>query len=233
MSIYQAPPSISGPGSATDKLYLRARKSKDPDVKIHYKRFRAHAQKVLRDAYWKYVSNIFTFENDSSDPDTPKPEKIKKFWSFVKSLKKDAYGITSLRENRILKTDSKKKANICYRQFQSAFTHEDDSDPPSKGASPFSSMGDITVDPKGVTKLLDGLNVHKASGPDGLNARALKECSNEISPILALIYNESLARDLYQMSGDKQMFLRSLKRVKNMMLLTTGRCRSHASAAKP
>ena len=104
------------------------------------------------------------------------------------------YGITSLRENGILKTDSKGKANICNRQFQSAFTLEDDSDPPSKGASPFSSMGDITVDPKGVTKLLDGLNVHKASGPDGLNARVLKECSNEISPILALIYNESLAR---------------------------------------
>ena len=53
------------------KLYLRARKSKDPDVKIHYMRFRAH---VLRDAYWKYVSNIFMFENDSSDPDTPKPK---------------------------------------------------------------------------------------------------------------------------------------------------------------
>ena len=123
------------------KLYLRSRKSKDPEVKIHYKRFRAHVQKVLRDAFWKYVSNIFTFENDSSDPDTPKPEKIKKFWSFVKSLKKDAYGITSLRENGILKTDSKEKANICNRQFQSAFTREDDSDPPSKGASPFSSMG--------------------------------------------------------------------------------------------
>ena len=32
-------------------LYLRARKSKDPDVKIHYKRYRAHVPKVLRDAY--------------------------------------------------------------------------------------------------------------------------------------------------------------------------------------
>ena len=71
-----------------NKLYLRARKSKDPDVKIHYKRFRAHLQKVLRDAYWKNVSNIFTFVNDSSDSDTLKPEKIKKFWSFIKSLKK-------------------------------------------------------------------------------------------------------------------------------------------------
>ena len=185
---------IKGLVKKRQKIYLPARKSKDPDVKIHYKRFRAHVQKVLRDAYWKHVSNIFTFENDSSDPDTPKPEKIKKFWSFVKSLKKEAYGITSLRENGILKTDSNKKANICKRQFQSASTREDDSDPPLKGASPFSSMRDITVDPKGVAKLLDGLNFHKASGPDGLNARVLKECSNEISPILALIYNDSLAR---------------------------------------
>ena len=55
-------------------------------------------------------------------------------------------------------------------------------------------MGGITVDLKGVAKLLDGLNVHKASGPDGLKARVLKEYSNEISPIMALIYNESLAR---------------------------------------
>ena len=141
---------IKGLVKKRHKLYLRARKSKDPDVNIHYKRFRAHVQKVLRNAYWKYISNIFTFENNSSDPDTPKPEKIKKFWSFVKSLKKDAYGITSLRENRILKTDSKEKANICNRQFQPAFTREDDSDPLWKGASPFSSMGDITVDPKGV-----------------------------------------------------------------------------------
>ena len=53
-------------------------------------------------------------------------------------------------------------------------------------------MGYITVDPKGVAKLLDGLNFREAPGPDGLNARVLKEGSNEISPILALIFYESL-----------------------------------------
>ena len=75
-------------------------------------------------------------------------------------------------------------------------------------------MGNITVDPKGVDKLLDILNVHKAHDSDGLNAIVLKECSNEMSSILALIFNESL------------------KKVKNMMLLTLVRCLSHASAAK-
>ena len=54
-------------------------------------------------------------------------------------------------------------------------------------------MGDITVDLKGVAKLLARLNVHIASARDGLNAR-VKECSNEISPILALIFIESLAQ---------------------------------------
>ena len=95
-------------------------------------------------------------------------------------------------------------------------------------------MGDITVDPKGVAKLLDRLNVHKAPGPDGLNARVLKECSNEISPKLALIFNEtqSLARgdvpDEWRQANVSLVF----KKVKNMMLLVIDQCCSHASAAK-
>ena len=59
---------------------------------------------------------------------------------------------------------------------------------PTKGTSPITAMGEITVDPKGVLKLLlNGLNVHKAPGPDGLSARVLKECSSEIALILAYI----------------------------------------------
>ena len=55
-------------------------------------------------------------------------------------------------------------------------------------------MEEITVDPVGVAKLLTKLNIHKASGPDGLSARVLKECSSEIAPVLAYIFNESLAQ---------------------------------------
>ena len=93
-----------------------------------------------------------------------------------------------------MKTDTLDKANICNRQFQSAFTRESDNEIPSKGTSPFTPMGEITVDPNGVLKLLNNLKIHKAPGPDGLSARVLKECSSEIAPILALIYNETLAQ---------------------------------------
>ena len=101
---------------------------------------------------------------------------------------------TGPRDTSILKTDTLDKANICNRQFQSAFTRESDDEIPSKGTSPFTPMGEITVDPNGVLKLLNNLKIHKAPGPDGLSARVLKECSSEIAPILALIYNETLAQ---------------------------------------
>ena len=93
-------------------------------------------------------------------------------------------------------TDTLDKANICLRQFQSAFIREVDSEIPCKGASLFNHMGEIMVDPKWVSKLLNNLNINKASGPDCLSARMLKECTcrSEIAHILALIYNESLAQ---------------------------------------
>ena len=93
-----------------------------------------------------------------------------------------------------MKSDTLDKANICNRQFQSAFTRVPDDEIPSKGTSPFTQMVEITVDPNGVLKLLNNLKIHKTSGPDGLSAWVLKECSSEIALILALIYNDSLAQ---------------------------------------
>ena len=48
----------------------------------------------------------------------------------------------------------------------------------------------------------------KEPGPDGMNARVLKECSNDISCILALLFKESLAWSVYQRIGNKLMFPR-------------------------
>ena len=52
---------------------------------------------------------------------------------------------------------------------------------------PWAKLQLTPVDIKGVTKLLNNLNIHKAPGPDGLSARVLKEYSSEIAPILAYI----------------------------------------------
>ena len=66
----------------------------------------------------------------------------------------------------------------------------------------------------------------------------LKECSSEIAPILALIYNETLAQgtvpdDLRQ--ANVAPIFKKGKNLKgrNMMQQIVDRCRSHASVAKP
>ena len=75
-------------------------------------------------------------------------------------------------------------------------------------------MGEITVGPNGVLRLLNNLKIHKASGPDGLSARVLK-CSSEIAPILAFIYNETLAQgtvpDDWQQANVAPIFKKGVK----------------------
>ena len=94
-------------------------------------------------------------------------------------------------------------------------------------------MGEMTVDPNGVLKLLNNLKIHKASGPDGLSARVLKECSSEIAPILALIYNETLAQGTVPDDWRQANVFRFSRKGRNMMQQIKDRFRSHASVAKP
>ena len=53
-------------------------------------------------------------------------------------------------------------------------------------------MPEIHVTQEGVKKLLQNLKVNKASGPDRIPNRVLKELSEELAPILTLIFNQSL-----------------------------------------
>ena len=112
----------------------------------------------------------------------------------MKNLRKDSTGVACLRETGILKTGVKDKADIFNRQFESVYTREQAGDPLSKGPSPYPDIGDLFIHPNGVRKLLDRLNPHKSSGPDDLSARVLKECNAEIAPVLARIFNQSLAQ---------------------------------------
>ena len=95
-------------------------------------------------------------------------------------------------------------------------------------------MENVTLDLKWVANLLNVLNVYKASGPDGMNARVLKECSNEMSLTLALITELEL---MYQTTGKKKIvllfFFSLFLKMKTIMLLIVDQCRSQASVAQP
>jgi len=63
-------------------------------------------------------------------------------------------------------------------------------------------MPDINITIAGILNLLQNLNVHKASGPDQISSRVLKETAKSASPTLKTIFTYSV---LYQMIGERQM----------------------------
>ena len=169
------------------KLFQRQRRTgKVRDIR-HYKETKARLQKAERQSYWQFVDNII----EVGDTDQDQQLKQKRFWSYIKSIRKDTGGVAPLKENGRLNADPKDKANILNRQYESTWTQEDTHDIPSPDGEPYPPMKDVHVSTEGVTKLLQKLNPAKATGPDLLPARVLKELASEISPYLTAIFQRS------------------------------------------
>ena len=87
---------------------------------------------------------------------------------------------------------SKSKAEILLKQFSSVFTKEDTSKPLPPLHDLYRSIENISITEQGVLKLLQGMNVNKASGPDNIPNKILKTCAVEIAPFLTHIFQLSL-----------------------------------------
>ncbi len=112
---------------------------------------------------------------------------MKKFWAYIKSNRTESASVAALKVNNLLVSGAKAKADALNDQFKSVFTEDSKLPPPSKGESPHPAAGNIQITEPGVNKLLTKLNPTKAAGPDGLNARVLKELADVVSPIFTII----------------------------------------------
>ena len=164
------------------RWFRRARRSKHPNDWLRYKAIKKQAQKTCRETHDKYTNDMLT--NDNKNP--------KRFWNFIKSRKKDSTGVAPLKKDGLTFSDSLNKANIMGDQFCSVFTQEDTSELPDLGPSRTPSVPPIKVNRKGVQKLLKDIKPHKATGPDNIPGRLLKEAAEELAPGLAHIFQISI-----------------------------------------
>ena len=82
------------------------------------------------------------------------------------------------------------------------------------------NIENITITEASLTLLLKALQISKASGPDGINARILKELAEQIPTALVILLKIS-PRELYRINGKKLTFVPYSKRgVKDLQ--TTG-----------
>ena len=115
----------------------------------------------------------------------------KLFYRYIKSLKNDNTGLAPLKSGAKLVTASQEKADILLEEFSSVFTKEDTDFIPWQGPAS-QKIDEITVTENGVKKLLQQLKPHKASGPDRISNRVLRELADELAPIITFIFNQSL-----------------------------------------
>ncbi len=97
-----------------------------------------------------------------------------------------------IKREGVTHSDPKVQSEILKDQFVSVFTQEDSTVIPSKGESPHPDLPHITITSNGVTKLLSNLNPLKASGPDSIPTRFLKEIAHQLAPALTLLFQNSI-----------------------------------------
>ena len=167
-------------------LFNKAKRSSKSRDWSAYKSFKKDTSKALRRAHWQYVNNILLEGLQSKDS--------KPFWRYVKSKRQDTIGVAPLKSGGNLHSDSRSKATILNEQFTSVFTPPQDkhSDIPYPYGPAYPPIKPLTISIDGVQKLLLNLNVKKASGPDNISCRILRELSMELAPVLAAIYTQSI-----------------------------------------
>ena len=116
----------------------------------------------------------------------------KKFWTYIKSRKTDRCGVAPLKKDGITYSDSVTKADLLNKQFVSVFSQEAPGDLPDLGPSDTPDVPGIKVSTAGVVKLLKDINPSKATGPDSIPGKLLKEAAAELAPALTCIFQASI-----------------------------------------
>jgi len=149
----------------------------------HTTKYKNEITNEIRTAHNNYQNQLF----DSGSNTTSK-----RFWKYIKSLRKDHVGVSTLSSDDKQVTDSFEKAEILNNQFHSVFTNENLSNIPTP-ESLHPSMPDISFSTEGIFKLLCELDITKSPGPDAIPSIVLRHCAAQIAPILQVIFTQSMS----------------------------------------
>ena len=110
----------------------------------------------------------------------------------MKSQKQETFGISALKSNGNVITDSLSKAEILNSQFKSVFTPQSRNTFPQLPGAQFPKIKSLHISENGVFMLLDRIDVPKSSGPDKLPGRLLQSLAKEITPVVHFTFTQSL-----------------------------------------
>ncbi len=146
------------------------------------KKLRNQLKSLINKKYSDYI-------NDVSLDASSKP---KRFWGLVKNKTKSRHIPDSISYKNKTETDSSKKADLFNSFFFDNFTLGDGDELPAADEFINLNLSQIVVSVAEVRLALSTLDPSKATGPDDLSCRILKECAAELAPSLTKLLNKSL-----------------------------------------
>ena len=194
-----------------DKLYKRWSRSGRPYDQSKLLNSKHLVRRASEKAHEKYLGDIFGINNEIPDQDVGKPPEVKtkKLYILLKHSKQDSNVIAPLKKDGQTLLTEVGKANALNDQFQSVLSPKTPislkslaqkslQDLNDSGANlPFQpshhpKMPDISIAAEVIDKLLKGLSIHKAAGPDKFKPIALQTLHKELAPIMQLIFQRSI-----------------------------------------
>ena len=179
------------------RAYKKAKRTRLQNHWLKFKTLRNEVVDLIRSSKKQYFDGIA--EKLKSKTLSPKD-----WWATLKTFITPTFSsnIPPLENNGHIITNEYEKANVFNTYFQSQTILEDsnailpDLPPPSY----HTQLNKIVITPLEVESILKTLKLGKASGPNGLNNRVLKELSKELSSPLCSLFNQSLNMGIFPAS---------------------------------
>ena len=121
----------------------------------------------------------------------------KRFWAYVKCLKASRKTSPVLVHGNVTATTDKERAELLNRAFATKFTQPCVGTLPVAPQFDLSPLSEFGVSEGAVLRILESVKTNKACGPDGISARIVRECANELVAPLTLLFRQSLAQGTF------------------------------------
>ena len=148
------------------------------------KNFKKVVQAKLTEGRWDYINRFLKIGLETGNK--------KPFWKYLPLLKQENFGVSALKSNGRIFIDRESISEILNTQLYSVFTKKTSSKIPELPGVTFPSIKDFKITEFDVIKLLDKIDVSKASGPDCIPGRILQNLARELALVLHFIFEQPL-----------------------------------------
>lgn len=124
--------------------------------------------------------------------------KPNKFWEIIHPKEHKSIHLNNI--NGIPASDSE-SASLINTYFSSVFTLENNDNIPLLSHLSHSDMPSIEITYLGIVKVIENLKTSASSGDDQINSKLLKNTKHISSPILSLIFQQSLMSASFRLTG--------------------------------